>query len=357
MRTVHRSLSRRLLLPAIAAAALLTARSAEAQNPSPVSVSGVVYAQYNYAVGDTAAHSNNFNVTRAYLNVTGRFAGGIATRVTGDIYQNADGSHAYRLKYAYAAWTPEGSALTYKLGLIHTPWIDWEEGLWGYRMQGTIPVDRNGYMTSADFGAGVDGHFSGEQVNFQAGFYNGEGYSHTPGDQRKDVMARASVRLMPTNDGSKVGGLRLSGYGQYGKPTGGGTRQRLIGMLSYRSHQYTLAAEYLMARDSGTAATTLSGFACPADVLCKGHIVSAYGVANIPNTRVSIIGRLDLAQTASGNSATRTTRVIAGAAYQLAPNVRLLADYDALSYNSAYTPTAGQYAARQQALFQAQFSF
>jgi len=58
--------------------------------------------------------------------------------VTGDIYTNADSSRSYRLKYAYFAWTPGASPLSYKLGLIHTPFLDWEEALWDYRMQGPM---------------------------------------------------------------------------------------------------------------------------------------------------------------------------------------------------------------------------
>ena len=92
------------------------------------------------------------------LNVIGKFAYGIGTRVTADIYRNADGSLAYRLKYAFATWTPEGkSPLTFKLGQIHTPWLDWEEHLWDYRMQGQMAMERAGYLSSSDFGAGIDG--------------------------------------------------------------------------------------------------------------------------------------------------------------------------------------------------------
>ena len=76
---------------------------------SPVTVSGVVYAQYLYQLKDTANHVNNFDVSRAYINVIGKFTGGLATRVTADIFRNTDGSLAYRLKYAYAGYTPEGA--------------------------------------------------------------------------------------------------------------------------------------------------------------------------------------------------------------------------------------------------------
>ena len=67
--------------------------------------------------------------------------------------------------------------------------------------------------------------------------------------------------------------------------------------------------------------------------------------------------------TANNTTATSTdklTRVIAGIAYQLNPNLRLLADVDLLSYQSGFAPSAGNYVAyanRQSAFFQAMFTF
>src|SRR5688572_33462967 len=55
-----------------------------------VTVGGVGYAQFAYHPTDTAKHANNFDVTRAYINVIGRFAHGIMTRVTPDIYRSEE---------------------------------------------------------------------------------------------------------------------------------------------------------------------------------------------------------------------------------------------------------------------------
>src|SRR5690348_2506686 len=122
----------------------LVATPTVAQNPAPapqLTVSGVVYAQYLYQLKDSATtgNQNQFSVQRAYINVIGKFAGGLTTRVTTDIAPTgAPGANqVVRLKYAYAAWNPGTSALTWKLGLIHTPFLDWEEALWDYRMQGS----------------------------------------------------------------------------------------------------------------------------------------------------------------------------------------------------------------------------
>lgn len=338
-------------------AALLAAAGAAmplaAQAPA-VTVSGVGYAQYLYQLKDTANHVNNFDVTRAYLNVIGRFAHGVYTRVTGDVYRNTDGSLAYRLKYAYAAWTPEKSALTFKLGQIHTPWLEWEESLWDYRMQGPMALDLGGYMSSSDFGAGVDGMWKSDLVNLQVGVYNGEFYSKAPGDQRKDVEGRLSVRLMGTDQPGRLGGLRLSGYAGYGKPTGGGKRERYIGMLSYRSKMLTLAGEYVSTKDTVNALG-----ATPAVAQRKGRLISGFGVVRVPPSyRFQVIGRVDVTDpnTASTSNSDRQTRYIGGVAYEISPNLRVLADLDHLVYQGG-TPTPALEAVRSQALFQIQLTF
>jgi hypothetical protein len=315
--------------------------------PPAVTVGGVAYAQYAYHVSDSANHFNNFDVTRAYLNVTGRFAEGLATRITGDIYRNADGSAAYRLKYAYAAYTPGASPLTFKLGLIHTALLDWEEALWDYRMQGTMPLERGGYVSSADFGAGVDGRWGGEQVNVQLAVVNGENYNQAPGDKGKDFQARASLRLMGSDDASRVGGLRVTGYAQLGTPTTGGTRNRFLGMVSYKSSLGTLAAE---------AGFTRTAVGTPAPAATGGQVLSAYGVYRFPGTRAALVGRVDLTDPNTDAAGDKATRIILGASYQLTPNLRMLADLDNVSYET--TPAnAALYAARSQALFQMQFTF
>ena len=325
-----------------------------AQEKTPqVKVGGVVYAQYQYLLTDEADGANNFDVSRAYLNVTGALGGGFATRVTADIYRVADGSLAYRLKYAYGAYTPAGSPITLKLGQMQTPWLEFEETLWDYRMQGTVAVDRNGYLGSSDFGVGVDGSWGRDQVTAQLGVYNGEGYNREPGDKGKDLMGRVSVRLMPSDDSSRTGGLRLSGYGQTGSPTGGGIRQRALGMLSYQSKLVTLAGEYAMMRDR---LDDPPAPALPDAATIRGRVITAFGVLRVPRSPISVIGRVDVVDPDTDGPGDRQTRYIGGVAYQVTPYLRLLADVDHLVYEDG-APSPAAEAARSQGLLQASFTF
>ena len=336
----------------VIASALVAPSVLYAQGQTQVVVSGVGYLQYAYQLKDTANHVNNFDVTRAYVNLIGKFAGGVGARVTLDVNRpTGDNSLRYRLKYAFATYTPAGSALTYKIGMIHTPWLDWEEALWDYRMQGTMATDRNGYLTSSDIGFGIDGKWGPDNVNAQLAFVNGEGYSGGPGDQRKDLEGRVSVRVLMTDDSSRVGGLRLTGYGQIGKPTSGGTRNRFLGMVSYRSKQVTLAAEFGATKDTVTA---------PAVLERTGQLISGFGVFHFPNSKLAVIGRLDHIKPDKNAVSTTpgftSTRLIAGVSYQLSPNLRLLGDWDFVSYKNG-SPSPAAEATRSQALFQTQITF
>lgn len=328
-------------LCALSMAALpATAQTQAAQAPQ-VTVGGVVYGQFLYQLKDSlgAGHQNQFSIQRAYINVLGRFSGGISTRVTADIAPVGVGNQVFRLKYAFLAWTPTSSSLTYKFGLMQTPYVDFEETLWDYRMQGAIAVDRNGYLSSADVGVGVDGRWKNEQVNAQFAIINGEGYSGGTGDNRKDVTARVSVRLSPTNDASRVGGLRLTGYAGIGKATGGADRNRFLGILSYKTQQVTLAGEFVSTKD---AAVT-------------GSILSAFGVYKFTGSKAAAIARVDVVDPDTDTPDNQQTRVIAGVSYQVQPNFRVLGDVDLLSFEGGSTPA--QDANRQRLLFQMQFTF
>ncbi len=349
----------------LAATAALGAAPLAAQTPAPAAptftVGALVYGQFLYDLQDSVGaggvsrgRQNQFSIQRAYFNAVARFSDGLYARVTTDIAASGTTNQFVRLKYAYAAYTPKGSALTYKFGLIHTPLLDWEEALWDYRMQGTNVLDRYKYATSADFGAGIDGKWNDDQVNAQLTFVNGEGYSGGTGDNRKDVQLRVSARVKNTDDNSRVGGLRLTGYVGFGKATGGGDRNRFVGIVSYRSKQLTLAGEFASTKDtvSPVATDSLNLGGGPS---ATGRILSAFGVYHFSGSQVAAIARVDVLNPNTSISPDKQTRFIGGLSYQVDANLRLLADLDLLSFEA--TPRNQTNATRQQGLVQMQFTF
>lgn len=294
-------------------------------------VDGVIFASYRYGLTKDSSYApdaaqNNFDIDRAYVNVRSKLDGGIKSRITIDVdgRRAASNQLSFRLKYAYATWTPEGSALTWKLGMQPTPFLTWEDDLWGYRFQGSSPLDRTKYSSTSDFGAAVEGGWYENGLNIDLGLFNGETYSGAPGDNNKDFAGRASVRLLKTDDMSELGGLRLTGFAQVGKANGGADRIRTLGLLSYRSKTTTLGFEYATMQDSTLASSET-----------KGQLVSLFGTYLIPQTPFGLIGRLemwdpntDLTPTSASLAASQQTRVVAGTSYRLSKNVRVLLDAD-----------------------------
>lgn len=346
-------------LMAAVAAMVTTSSPLLGQDAPKVTVGGVGYVHFRYQLDadsslNPLAHQNNFDVDRSYVTVTGRLRDGISTRVTIDVDgRDATDALTMRLKYGYVAWQPSRSALSFKLGMIQTPLVDFIETLWGYRMQGTVALDRNRYLTSSDIGFSVDGSWAGDRVNATAGIYNGEGYSREPGDHRKDLAARASVQLMASDTTGKTAGLRVTGYGHYGRATGGGLRSRYVAMLSYQSKRLTLGAEYGITSDSTAADSPQT----------KGRVISAYGVFRPASSRLALLARFDqvdpdtdIEPVGPDLSSGVRTRVIGGVSYQLTPDVRVLVDADLLSLEHG-SPNNAFNATRRTLFFHTEFKF
>lgn len=329
----------------LAVTVLVAASAPFVGSAQEVRVDGVVYSQYEVLLSDSADHGNAFDVKRAYVDVRGSFSDGIGTRVTADIHRQADGSLGYRLKYAYFTWRPEDSPVTLKFGQIHTVWLDWEEGLWQYRMQGTMPIERYGYTSSSDLGFGIDGAWAEQKLNVQLAVHNGEGYHGEEGDAHKDVSARASYRLLPSDDGGSRGGLRLTGMASLGAHTGGGTRNRFIGLVSWKSSRLTLGAE---------AARTTDGSSGEPDA--DGSVLAAYGELRFPGSPWALVARVDRSDPDVDVEDDGLTRLIAGVSYRLGSNVLLLLDVDHVSYQGD-PPSAAADARRSRLLFQTQFTY
>lgn len=306
-------------------------------------VDGLIFAHYRQGLERDSALTpvsfpNNFELERAYLNVRSKSAGGITTRVTVDVdgRRAAGNQQTVRLKYAFVDWTPEGSAITWRLGMQNTPIVGYIEDTWGYRMQGTVAIDRYRYQSSSDIGFGAEGTWKKHAVTAHAGVFNGEGYSGAPGDHRKDLAARVSVRLLATDNESRTGGLRLTGFASVGRMTTGGARNRYMGLLTYQTKSMTFGAEYWATLDSTIA-----------DAETKGRVASVFATHQPVGSPFGFIARVDhwdpdtdLSPTLFAPTASRQTRLIGGVSYQLAPNVRLLLDADVASAEGDFVPNS-----------------
>jgi hypothetical protein len=165
--------------------------------------------------GDSVS-KNAFDVTRSYINITGNVSHIVAFRLTPDITRESgmlslgagnsvsSDSLVFRIKYAYGQfnlddWMARGSWA--RVGIQQTPWVDFEEGIYRYRFQGTVFAERIPLpttMTSSDAGASFHYNFPSNYGDIHVGVYNGENYQKVEVNNQKALELRGTVRPFAT---------------------------------------------------------------------------------------------------------------------------------------------------------------
>jgi hypothetical protein len=230
-------------------------------------VGATIFGDYTYVDSPTTKdsdgnviHSSAFQISRAYINITGNLNHIWAFRITPDVSRETSvgptlsGSQIFRLKYAYGQmnlddWMTKGSWL--RFGVQQTPYTDYTEGIYRYRFQGTIFAERTTGLPSSD--AGFSGHynFDGNYGDVQAGFYNGEGYTKAEANNEKAIMVRATVRPLPLG-GPFLKGLRFTAFIDDDHYVQGAKREREIAQVTYEHPLVNAGFDYLRAKDQTT---------------------------------------------------------------------------------------------------------
>ena len=233
--------------------------SAPATDDYPIVQIGMVsYLQYAAEL-ENRDGLNAFDVTRAYLNINARVSPNVGFRFTPDVRRVTDGSLAgtltVRVKYAFAQFDNLLNERSWvRFGLHQSPWLDFEEGINRYRVQGQMFAERDGLIPgSADFGASYFSPLPGGYGEVHAGLYNGEGYAHTDSNKYKSVQGRLTVRPVPNRGAAS--GLRLSAFYNLGAYAADRPRRLGIVMGSFE-HAYLVATlQRLMATERPSAGT------------------------------------------------------------------------------------------------------
>jgi hypothetical protein len=204
-------------------------------------------------------------VTRSYINVTGNISHIVAFRLTPDITRDTDaassiaGNLVFRVKYAYAQfntdeWVGRGSYA--RLGIQQTPWLDFAEGIYRYRFQGTMFVEREGYFASADAGASFHYQVPSNYGDVHVGYYNGENYNRAESNDQKATMIRGTVRPFAGSSKTVLRGFRASGFYDSDHYVRDGDRTRGIFSLTFEHPYVNAAYEYLDAADQTSITRT-----------------------------------------------------------------------------------------------------
>jgi hypothetical protein len=309
-------------------------------------VGATIYGDYTYnespAITDTDGNSvkqSSFNISRAYINVTGNLNHRISFRVTPDVSRETSatatlsGSQIFRLKYAFAQlglddWTTHGSWV--RFGVQQTPFIDYTEGIYRYRWQGTLFPERVGLISSSDAGLSAHWNFPGNYGDVHGGFYNGENYNKAEVNNQKGFEVRGTVRPFPLG-GVLLKGLRITGFAIEDHYVESAKRQRHFGQVTYEHPIFNAGFDVIRAKDQ-TGVTK-------AQVESKGW--SAWATPKFGTTGWELLFRHDNFTPNTTASSQKTKRDIVGLAYWI-PNLQrvtaaVMADYDSLKSDN-FTP-------------------
>jgi hypothetical protein len=256
---------------------------------------------------------NQFNIQRAYLNVTGQINHIIAFRVTPDIARETGsgsslaGSYTYRLKYAYAQfnlddWMTPGSYA--RFGMQPTIWVGFIDDIYRYRFQGPTLEDREGILSSSDFGATFRYTFARDYGDVHTGFYNGDNYNRAEANDQKAFMIRGTARPLPRH--SVLRGLRVTGFADLDAYVKDAERRRTVLAATFE-HKYVNAAyNYLWTTDQPRAAAP--------EIDGRGWSVWVNPKSNAASTGLEGLLRYDRLRPDVNTDAVRG-RLIAGLAY------------------------------------------
>jgi hypothetical protein len=334
---------------ALCCATVARAQTAAAPAAPPVDdspsfkVGGVIFADYTFQSSPktldsdgNSVHASSFNVSRAYINVTGKLNHWILFRITPEAARETgsgsslNGSQTFRLKFGYAQfnlddWAPKGTWV--RFGIQQTPLIDYEETIHRYRFQGQTFTDREGYVGPSDAGISAHYDFPGNHGDLHGGIYNGDGFNKAEANDQKSLQLRVSYRPLPGSPLLK--GLRITGYINSDHVVQGAKRERLLEQVTYENPHVNAGFDHISTTDAASShAREIEG--------------DGYSLWVTPRLtpQWELLFRHDDLKPDDATSQHRT-RNIAGVAYWV-PNLQkvtaaFLADYDSLEQKN-YSP-------------------
>lgn len=281
------------------------------------------------STGATTKETLGARVERAYLTAKYSFNSDWMMRITTDV--NLDPNLKKKnnnifLKYAYLEGKLYGDAAVLRIGQSHTPWIDYEQGLWKHRYFSKVMIDTNGYDASSDLGIGLKGKLFDGMAKYFVTYTNGAGYSH-PAVTGKTMDIDSRFSLYPVK-GMTVDFQYRDGYkGTKRVPTNLAEKKSTLYqiMTTYGSgSDYRVGANYTNNRVKTTATATS----------VKEKAYAIWGWSKISNG-FGVFGRYELTKD-NAASVTKTNRFAGGVEYSPVKHVTL-----ALGIDKATTKLAG----------------
>ncbi len=316
-------------------------------------ISGVCYASYRHVykgidgtIPSERLHTNAFSLKRGYITLRKNLNDIFSVRYTQDITIDKEGSDAgnveTRVKYLYLQITPRFNSKTFtgsflKVGMVHKPWLDYEQRINTYRIEGDMPMGRNKLITSSDFGVTfggnigpkmdskflkeVNGAMKGKYLSYALGIHNGGGYSTTEQNTNKVFSGLLSFRPFANS----IPQLQLSTSVNFGK---GNTEhnpnyRQFIGFAAWAGRNLTLTAQYHKGKGNHRG-NYVRRNNLGESLNNEGY--SFFGEYKFGTSPWAIWGRHDYFSLQRESEDEITRRYMAGIAYRVNRNIRLVLD-------------------------------
>lgn len=339
-------------LVALAAMARVASASNRLDPPPDASrhpqLSGVWYFAYVHehvhADVDAAPSVSRFEIQRGYITYRTRINERISARITSDISVDQEGDGAgdieLRLKYGYLQFAARRIGplhrARFRVGVLPTPWLEFEQRVNDFRVQGPMFLNRArvfissdfGVSASADLGRQIDATYhetvnrrdAGRWGSIAIGIFNGGGYNEIEQNENSVIQGRLTIRPLP----DLLPGLQAS----FGAGNGKGNTSA--------APDYDAVA-VMISHESSRTVVTLTGYDGVGDL--RGNVVdedgkavpqrgfSTFGEAAI-HRDVSLIGRYDLLRTEFDDGDRDLETWIAGVAWRCLPGGQFLLSYE-----------------------------
>ncbi len=217
------------------------------------------------------------------------------------------------LKYAFLEGNFSDAAQV-RIGLSHTPWIDYEQHLWGHRYVAKVTSDHFKFDDSADYGLGLKGKLADGMVNYWVTATNGGGYGNPNQTGAVDLNSRVSIAPIK---GLDISLQYRSGY--RGKKTDStvvlGSKETLTQvMASYGTKAFRVGANVINVKNQKNVSTAPKVTA------------NALWATGKFNDDMGAFGKVETMKVSG--AASKTTHTVAGIDFFVEKGITLTAAYD-----------------------------
>lgn len=327
----------------IAPLVLLPASGLAQSARSPVEISGQFFLAYEVdRVG--GRRTNEFALERGYITFRHRLSDRFLVRYTQDVTVDEEGDGIgdieLRLKFAFVQYSADDLGFftrpTVQLGVVPRPWIDFEQRVNDYRLQGSMPGERDRLYRSADYGVlfathlggvlpdeargDMSSEFAGKYGSFALGVFNGGGYDALENNGNKVVEGRLSLRPLP----AAWPGLQVTAFGVAGKGNVAESPDYNLGgaALTLQARRMNLVLQ------GHAGAGTIDGSFVDENMQARRHWGwSAFGEFIVPDSPLRLVGRYDrMVEHATGDWYRR--RYLAGLVWRFPNGSKVLVDME-----------------------------